>query len=73
MEGYHRYEHEFVDEAALSQDSFISDREGFRARGGFAVLNQEERTEVAIKRLDRLKQLECSICQEQMRWIPGSN
>ena len=54
MDGYHQYEHDFYEEAALSNDSFLSDQDTFRAAGGFKDLNQDERNQIASRRLDKM-------------------
>lgn len=66
QDDYYRYEQTFIDDAALSSDSFLTDREQLRSRGGFEVMNDDERQNVAMRRLVKIQDFECSICNNPL-------
>jgi hypothetical protein len=65
MDDYYKYEHDFEEQAALSNYSYISDLPQSRLKpdGSYDIEAKEMRTS---KRLKRMKEDECITCMEPL-------
>ena len=61
QDDYYKYQHNFIDDAARSSSTYLSDRVQ-DVRRDFSVMTDDQRGEIAEKRLVRMLDEECTIC-----------